>query len=85
MTIKPLKNIVQLEFEEAKAGVLDTSSRESAVEFATVLAVGDGVGDTLNVGDKVFVKAFAVDIVSHDDKKYFFVNIDSKGILAKVN
>ena len=85
MNIQPLGNIIQLEFEEAKAGVLDTSSRESAVERATVVGISeDATFSNVKVGDKVFVKAWAVDIVTHEDKKYYFVNPETGGILAKV-
>lgn len=84
MKIKPSELIVQLKIEEAKAGDLVTSSRDSAVEYAEVLAVGDGV-KSLKVGDKVFVKAWAIDIINHEDKKYYFCNLNTSGILAKVN
>lgn len=94
MKIQPLGNIIQLEFEEAKAGDLLTSSRESAVEYAKIIAIGEKVDITMKksdkvgeyikfgVGDYVFVKAWAVDIVVHEDKKYYFVNLDTNGILA---
>ena len=39
MKIQPLGNIIQLEIEEATAGDLITSSRESAVEYAKVVAL----------------------------------------------
>lgn len=84
MKIKPLGDIVQLKIEEVKAGVLDTSSRESAVEYAEVLEVGENVKG-INAGDKVFVKAWGVDIVNHEDKKYHFVNVNTNAILAIVN
>jgi co-chaperonin GroES (HSP10) len=83
MKIKPLNDIVQLKIEEVKAGVLDTSSRESAVEYAEVVEVGENVYD-LASGDKVFVKAWGVDIVNYEDKKYHFVNINTNAILAVV-
>ena len=84
MKIIPQPNLVQLDIKEATAGVLDTSSRDSAVEFAEVIAVGDKV-ETLGVGDKVFVKAWAVDIINYQDEKFYFVDQTSNGILAKVN
>lgn len=83
MKIKPLDGIVQIKIEEAKAGALNTSSRESAVEFAEVLSVGENCG-TIKKGDKVFVKAWGIDIVSHEDKKYYFVNLNNKALLAVV-
>lgn len=99
MQIKPLKGVVYLKIETPSVGVLDTSSRPSAIEYAEVLEVGEGVNtkkivqtsdtayfkeDILKPGDKVFVKAWAIDIVVYNDVKYHFVNMDSGGILAKV-
>lgn len=83
MKIQPLKGIVYLKIDEAKAGVLDTSSRQSAVEFAEVLEVGEGITN-IKKGDKVFVKSWALDQISHNDVKYFFCALDTNGILAIV-
>lgn len=83
MKIKPLPSMVQLDIEEAFAGALSTSSRESAVEYAEVLEVGTDCGE-IKKGDKVFVKSWAIDIINHKSKKYFFCNITTKGILAVV-
>jgi len=83
MKIKPQPGIVQLKIDEAKAGVLDTSSRNSAVEFAEVVAVGDGV-ENLKVGDHVFVKSWGIDIITHQEKKYYFLNLETKAIVAIV-
>jgi co-chaperonin GroES (HSP10) len=83
MKIKPLGDIIQLKIEEVKAGVLDTSSRESAVEYAEVIEVGENVVNIVK-GDKVFVKAWGVDIVNYEDKKYHFVNVNTNAILAIV-
>lgn len=84
MNIVPQENIVHLKIDRVKTHVVDASSRESAVEFAEVIAVGKGI-ESLKKGDKVFVKAWAVDIVSYKDTKYHFCNINTGGILAIVN
>jgi co-chaperonin GroES (HSP10) len=89
MKIKPLPGIVQLKIDEVHAGVLDTSSRESAVEYAEVLAVGNmdnapTLDSVPKVGDHVFVKSWAIDIITHQDKRYYFCNIETGGILAVV-
>lgn len=86
MTIIPQQNLVQLKIDEVTAGVLDTSSKETAVECAEIIALGkwaDKEG-SLKVGDKVFVKAWAIDIITFEDKKYYFCNIETGGILAVV-
>lgn len=82
--IKPLKGIVYIKLDEARAGALVTSSRESAVEYAEVLAIGEGVTQ-VKKGDKIFVKSWAVDIISHNDQKYYFVNQDTGGLIALVS
>lgn len=84
MKIKPLPGIIYLEIKEAKAGVLDTSARSTAIEYATISNVGEGV-EHLKKGDNVFVKSWALDVISHEGKKYFFVSDKTHGILATVN
>lgn len=82
MTIKPLKNTIYLKIDKPQAGVLDTSSRATAVEVAEVVEVGEGV--SLKVGSKVFVKSWGIDIVDHGDVKYHFVNLDTNAVLAVI-
>lgn len=84
MKIKPLKNIIYLKLDEARAGALVTSSRESAVEYAEVLQVGEGVTQ-VKKGDKVFIKSWAADIISHNDEKFYFVNQETGGLIAVVS
>lgn len=81
--IDPLPGIAYIKTEAQKAGALDTSSRDSAVEFAEVLAVGDGV-DALKPGDRIFVKSWAVDNIYHEGEWHRFVNLETKGILARI-
>lgn len=83
MIITPQPHMAQLKIDEMMAGVLNTSSRESAVECAEIIALGEEV-DGLEIGDKVFVKSWAIDIITHDDVRYYFVDINSNGILAKI-
>lgn len=86
LKIEPLEGEVQLKLDEASAGILNTSSRESAVEYAEVLAVGPFVTEIegLKKGDHVFVKSWSIDIITHDDKKYYFVSLKTRGIKAVV-
>jgi len=86
MTIRPLGNNIQLKIEEVQAGVLDTSSRDTVVEYAQVVAIGDSVPafNVLKTGDYVFVKAWAIDSINYQDQKYYFCNLDTGGVLAVV-
>ncbi len=81
MKIKPLAGIVQLKIEKPTAGVLDTSSKPSAIPVGEVIAIGKGV-EELSVGDKVFVESWGVSIQDYKDKPYYFVNVENKSILA---
>lgn len=83
MKIKPSKGEVQIKMEEAFAGTLDTSSRESAVEYAEVIAVGEGVTEYVK-GDFIFVKSWAIDRIDYKDKVYRFISVATHGIKAKV-
>jgi len=84
MKIKPLSMHVQLEIDEAKAGGLVMDSVNTAVEVGKVIALGDGVEAVygIKVGDKVLYKAWACDICTMDGKKYYFIDMDTKGIKA---
>lgn len=84
MEIHPLKNQIYLKLDEVRAGVLDTSSRMTAVESAEVLGVGEGI-DNIKKGDRVFVKAWALDNVDYKGQKYVFCNLETNGILAIIN
>ena len=84
MIITPQPNIIQLKIDKAPAGVLDTSSKESAVECAEVVGVGSAVTG-IAIGDRVFAKAWAIDIITHDDQRFYFVDQTSNGILAKLS
>lgn len=88
MKIKPQPNIIQLKINEATAGDLNTTSKLTAVEFGEVIAIGADVkanSDLPNVGDKVFFKSWAVDIVTHNGITYYFIDVTNNGILAIVN
>lgn len=84
MRTEPLSGIIQLDIKQAQAGVLDMSSTQTAVEYANVLAVGKDVTQ-VKTGDSVFVKSWAIDTVTHDDVKYYFVSEDTNGLLAIVH
>ena len=74
---------VYLKIEEVKAGVLNTSSRESAVENGTVLEVASDV-DFPKKGDKVLFKAWGTDIINFEGKKYYIVDMQTRSIKAVI-
>ena len=75
--------MIFLEMEKANLGSLDTSSVKSAMEWATIKDLGPEVKDkTLKKGDKVFVKAWAIDSILYEGKDYFFTSAERKGICA---
>lgn len=84
MKITPLGGSIQLKIEKVSAGALDTSSKATAIEIGEVVAVGEDVTLKVKKGDTVFFKSWACDIVNHEEKPYYFVNQDTKGILAVV-
>ncbi len=81
LTIVPQPNIVYLKIDRPKVGALDMTSKDSAMEYAEVLAVGKEVKG-IEVGNHVFVKSWAIDIIDYKEDKYYFCNIETGGILA---
>ena len=81
--VNPQPGIVYIKSDEVSSGMLDTSSRQSAVEVATVISVGKDVG-SVSAGDRIFYKAWACDTVTHEGVRYNFINIQTGGILAVV-
>lgn len=88
MKIQPIGNIIQLDIEPVAINGLDTSSIDSAVEYAKVIGMPRGFTSEayrdIGIGSFVFVKAWAIDIINHQGKKYYFVNLDTQGVLALV-
>lgn len=83
MTITPFTGKVYLSIEKPTAGGLDLSSKPTAVEHGEVIAIGEGVS-SLHVGDKVFVKAWGLDLITYAGETYYFVDMDSKAICAVI-
>lgn len=72
---------IQLDIEEPKAGDLSLGSYQVAVEYGTVIGIGpDVVG--IKIGDKVLFKAWGVDIISYDNKRYYFTSQAARAIEA---
>lgn len=84
MKIKTLGNRIQLDIKEPSVGGLDTTSLPTAIEFGEVIGVGESIKSDLEVGDKVFFKAWGVDIITHEGKRYYFISEDTNAICALV-
>jgi co-chaperonin GroES (HSP10) len=82
--IKPHGDIYYIKVETAKAGALDTSSRDSAVEHGEILACGEEC-TLYKKGDKVFFKAWGMDHTTYKDVRYCFVSEKTRAILCEVD
>lgn len=87
-TITPYGDNIFIKIEQAKLGGLDTSALKTGVEWGIVEAIGPGahagIDGSLSIGDKVFVKAWAVDMVLYNKVEYYFTSEARKGIVAIV-
>lgn len=88
MTINPIGKVIYLKLDTVEeiggsAVSLDTSSKKTTRELAEVLAIGPDV-TKVKVGDRLMVKAWAVDEIVQDKVSYFFTSEDRDGICAVV-
>lgn len=88
MKINPIGKTIYLKLDTVeKVGgsnvSLDTSSKKTTREFAEVIAVGPDVTQ-VKVGDKIFIKGYAIDCINYNKQEYFFTNEDVQGICAIV-
>jgi co-chaperonin GroES (HSP10) len=81
---KVLGTRIMIKVDEPKAGVLDSSSMNVAKEVGEVIGVGDGAADLyhIKVGDRVMFKSWAVDIITNDGEKYYFIDMATGGVCA---
>jgi hypothetical protein len=70
--------------EDATAGVLDTSSRSSAVEKGEVLMVADDVS-WVKKGDIVHYKGWGVDIIQEDGERLYYIDIETRAVKGVLN
>ena len=86
MKIHPMPGCVYIKTQSQKVGGFDTSMRDSVVEYAEVIALPEhNVPMQLEVGDKIFVKGWAIDVIDFEGEKYEFCNLETNGILCKVS
>jgi len=75
--IIPYKNKIQVEMLTLKSAL----QTEIKVEKAKVIAVSPEIKDIM-VGDLLYVKAWAIDIIQDGGKDYNFVSADNDAICA---
>ena len=69
--MKPINNKIQLDIKELKFGAVQSDSIE---EHGTITALGDYVNNSkFVVGNTLYFKAWAVDVITKDDQKYYFI------------
>jgi co-chaperonin GroES (HSP10) len=93
--MKPLNNKIQLEINEILSGGLPTGKIE---EHGTIIAIADGVWNGtgpvarrneeivqvghFEVGKTLYFKAWAVDVITKGQEKFYFISSDSDAICA---
>ena len=88
--MKPIGNKIQLDIKEVKIGAIQSDSIE---EHGTIIALGENVYLTNiggydekevvhMIGKTLYFKAWAVDVISKDGEKYYFISADSDAICA---
>lgn len=85
--IIPLGNKIQLHIEEEKIGAIQS---ESIQEKGTIVALGNKLmGDPqcawsqlFPIGATLYFKAWACDIITEGDNKYYFIDATSDAICA---
>lgn len=83
MKVLPIGDQIFLDIEKAKLGAIDTSAMKTGMEWATIKEVGlDVKNPQIKKGEKVFVKAWSVDIILYEGKDYYFTSEERKGIVA---
>lgn len=75
---------IQLHIDDPAAGTLDMSSVSAAKEKGKVIGLGNSVTLDLKVGDTVYFKSWAVDIITDGTDKFYFIDQDTQGICAVV-
>jgi len=81
--MKPYGKKIQLGIDEVKIGAIQS---DSITERGTILAVGGGCSTFTveDVGKQLYFKAWAVDVITDNGEKLYFISEDSEGICAVV-
>jgi len=92
--MKPLGNKIMLDIKEVKIGAIQSDAIE---EHGTIIAIGGNAFVTLVknnpditdeentndlIGKTLYFKAWAVDVITKGQDKYYFISSDSDAICA---
>ena len=77
--MKPLGNKLMLDIKEIKIGAIQSDSIE---EHGTVIAVGENIEESGLIGKTLYFKAWAVDVITKGQEKFYFISADSDAICA---
>lgn len=95
--MKPLNNKIQLDIKDIKIGAIQSDSIEEhgtiiaigplvpekiSVEVTDNPQVKNIVTEGFVIGKTLYFKAWAVDVISKDGVKYYFISADSDAICA---
>lgn len=84
LKIEPVGDMIFLEIEKAKLGALDSSSVKTGMEWGVIKSMGKEVKSSeYKVGDKVFVKAWGVDVLHYEGEDYYFTS-EARGAICAV-
>lgn len=85
--VKPYRSKLLLSIPETKTGSLVVQQGAQIQEVGTILAMGshlDPKYTELRVGDTIQFKAWAVDIITVDGEKFYYLDADSDAICGIV-
>lgn len=79
----PVGKKLLLEIKETSAGGISVHQGAQIQELGTVLAVGEFVNG-IKKGDVIHFKAWAIDCITVDGEKYYYLDSDSTAICGIV-
>lgn len=86
--VKPYGSKLLLSIPETKTGALEVQQGAQIQEVGTIIDIGDSVvnweGNPLKIGDTLHFKAWAVDIITVDGEKFYYLDADSDAICGVV-
>lgn len=78
--MKPANHKIRLQIDTLKMGAIDT---DTIPEHGTIVSIGDYViKEDFPIGATLYFKAWAVDIISKGEDKYYFITDTSDAICA---